>query len=78
MPVSLHKTEVTAPTALKGTGKKNQTPIILRNGDNPIIFISLNSDIKINSILHQFRLCNTQKPQLIQGITCIAVKKVHN
>lgn len=74
IPVSLHKTKVTVPTEWNRK-KNNQKLIILRNIDNPIIFINLNSDIKINGVLHQFRLCNTQKPQLIQGITCITVNK---
>lgn len=44
-----------------------------RYGNNAIIFIGLNANIKINSILQNLRLSNTKKPQLIQGVTCIAV-----
>lgn len=44
----------------------------LRYSYNAIIFISLDTDIKISCILQKLRISNTKKPQLVQGITCIA------
>lgn len=42
---------------------------------DPIVFISLDTDIKITSTLQKIRLRNTEKPELVQGITCIAAEK---
>lgn len=55
----------------------NQTTLGIRDSDNAIIFICLDADIKINCILQQLRLSNTKIPQLVQGITCIAVNTNH-
>lgn len=45
----------------------------LRDSHNSIILISLNTDVKISSILQKLRLSDTKKSQLVQGITSIAV-----
>lgn len=49
---------------------------ILRDRDYSIIFVSLDTYIKIGSILQKLGVGYTKETQLVQGITCIAVDRI--
>ena len=46
----------------------------LRDSHDPIVFISLDSDIKITCIFQKIGICNAKKTQLVQGIACITAQ----